>query len=197
MNIGIYAGTFDPIHDGHTEFAKSGIEFGHLDKVIIVAEKKPYRKRPYASWDHRQAMIERATEEIIAVDHDYGFAAKLSHQHTMKNMLENAKFHYGADNTFWFLVGSDIFEHIHQWEDIIQKHDYGGFIVALRDNHSKEWLSEQKAKVPEIAHSLIIVHNDNPHISSSLIRAAVKNENTLPHVSSGTATYILSHGLYR
>jgi nicotinate-nucleotide adenylyltransferase len=46
MNIGIYAGTFDPVHDGHIAFAKAAISKANLDKVVIVAEKEPYRKKP-------------------------------------------------------------------------------------------------------------------------------------------------------
>ena len=52
MKIGIYAGTFDPIHLGHINFAISAVRTTDLDKVVIVAEKNPYRKKPFASWDN-------------------------------------------------------------------------------------------------------------------------------------------------
>lgn len=196
MKIGIFAGTFDPVHNGHVEFAHAAVEAGHLDRVIIVAEKEPYRKKPYASWDHRQAMIERATEKISQVDHDYGFAAKLSHQHTMNNMLKKAAEHYGDEHEFWFLVGSDLFEHMHQWRDLVSRGEYGGFIVALRDDHTMQWLEERRAQVADVANKVIVIANNHPHVSSGKIREAAKNGQTSSEASQNVADYIRIHQLY-
>ncbi len=197
MKIGIYAGTFDPVHNGHIEFAKSAIEKGHLDRVVVVAEKEPYRKKPHVSWDHRQAMIERATEGISQVDHDYQFAARLSHQHTMKDMLKKAVDHYGVEHEFWFLVGSDVLEHMHQWHDLIKSYEYGGFVVALRDDHTHEWLEERKKQLSDFAESIVVIDNNHPHVSSSKIRTDSKNGLELLTVSKNVAEYIQAHQLYR
>ncbi len=197
MKIGIFAGTFDPIHSGHIEFAKAAIQTGGLDRVIVVAEKEPYRKKPHASWDHRQAMIERATEELGQVDHDYEFAAQLSHQHTMKDMLKNASKHYGKEHEYWFLVGSDVFEHMHQWHDLIKSHEYGGFVVALRDDHTVQWLEEKQLELKDRIKSLIVIANNHPHVSSSKIRSLSKQNLPLANVSENIAHYIQNHQLYR
>lgn len=199
MKIGIYAGTFDPIHRGHTVFALESIKAASLDKVIVVAEKDPYRKKPEASWDHRQAMIERATQNIEQVDHDYAFANMLSHQHTMADVLNSAKLHYGKENKVWFLVGSDVFEHFHKWHDLVDKIEYGGFIIALRDNHTKEWLLEQTNKTGEKGKNIntIIIDSPNPHISSSGIREACKNNQMPNEIEESVLAYINEHNLYK
>jgi nicotinic acid mononucleotide adenylyltransferase len=64
-------------------------------------------------------MIERATQNIEAADHDYHFSAQLARQCTIADVLAKAEKHYGADHEYWFLVGSDIFEHMHQWHDVL------------------------------------------------------------------------------
>jgi nicotinate-nucleotide adenylyltransferase len=197
MKIGIFAGTFDPVHNGHIEFAHSSVKTGHLDRVIIVAEKEPYRKKPHASWDHRQAMIERAMQTIPEVDHDYKFAAHLSHQHTMKDMLQKAKEHYGDANEFWFLVGSDLFEHMHQWHDLISHHEYGGFIVALRDDHTMEWLENRRAQVSEVAGKIVVITNNHPHVSSSKIRESAKLGILTTEVPQNVSDYMVRHNLYK
>lgn len=196
MKIGIFPGTFDPVHEGHTAFAKKAIAAGHLDRIIMVAEKEPYRKKPFASWDHRQAMIERATEQIFQVDHDYKFAAALAHQHTMLNLLQLAKTHYGDNNGFWFLVGSDVFEHMHKWKDVIGAHEYGGFVVALRDDHTREWLQKRYVALPKPGSQIIVVENHHPHTSSSAIRRAAYEGNELQQVPVNVAQYIAQHQLY-
>ncbi len=198
MKIGIYAGTFDPIHDGHIHFAINAVKNTELDKVVIVAEKNPYRKKPHASWDHRQAMIEHATENIVEAEHDYEFANKLAHSYTMQNMLQVAKSHYGAEHEFWFLVGSDIFEHIKRWQNIAKQHEYGGFVVSLRDDHTQQWLDErvQHLKDLNFVPHIVMVENQYPHISSRYIREQVAAHSPAENLSSEVQAYITTHHLY-
>ncbi len=195
MKIGIYAGTFDPIHNGHIEFATSAITQAHLDRIIIVAEKDPYRKEPHASWDHRQAMIERATGGVEQVDHDYQFANTLAHQHTMQDMLTNARKHYGKDAEIWFLVGSDVFEHMGEWRNVVNSSSYGGFVVALKEDHTVEWLQAKKSQLQTqgVSINIKIVFHEKSDVSSSEIRNGKKIKN----VDTSVLTYIKEHHLYR
>lgn len=199
MNIGIYAGTFDPIHDGHLEFAQAATTQAGLERVIIVAEKEPYRKKPHASWDHRQAMIERATENSELVDHDYQFASQLAHQHTMMDMIAQANKHYGNDNEFWFLVGSDIFEHIGEWKDVVHTQEYGGFVIAMKNDHTKRWLEDkiEKLEASGLKLNTIVVDHDNKRASSSKIRASIAAEIIPENCSSQVLEYCRMHQLYR
>lgn len=199
MKIGIYAGTFDPVHNGHIQFAVDAITKAALDLVVVVAEKNPYRKKPHASWDHRQAMIEHATETLGNVDHDYAFANALAHQHTMNDMLAVAERHYGAEHEFWFLVGSDVYEHIHQWHSLISDESYGGFIVALRDDHTHDWLKAQQVKAAQTIGSprAVILEGKHQHISSSAIRTNIKKGLDAKDVPAAVASYIQRHVLYQ
>lgn len=197
MNIGIFAGTFDPIHNGHLAFARQAIAEAKLDKVIIVAEKEPYRKAPFTSWDHRQAMIERSTSGIKNVDHDYSFAAALSKQHTLKDTLGHAHAHYGEAARFWFLVGSDVFEHMHAWKDIVSSSEYAGFVMALRDGHTIDWVTEKSEALNITKDQIILISNQEPHISSSKIRTAITNKEITNDIPEAVADYIQNHQLYK
>ncbi len=198
MKIGIFAGTFDPIHTGHIAFAIKAVSESDLEKVIIVAEKNPYRKKPFASWDHRQAMIQRATESVSEVDHDYEFSNKLAHQHTMQDMLTVARTHYGKENEFWFLVGSDVFEHMKRWQSITAQHEYGGFIVALRDDHTKAWLDEKLEELAALGFSpaIRLIENHHPHISSKKIREVIAAQQAANDLPDAVYQYCASHQLY-
>ncbi len=198
-SIGLFAGTFDPVHDGHILFAKQAIQAARLDKVVIVAEKEPYRKKPYASWDHRQAMIERATEGLLQIDHDYQFASQLAHQHTMKDMLSIANQHYGNEHEYWFLVGSDTFEHMHQWGEIAEKSKYNGFVVAFKNDHTKEWLQQKMSELEKIGMNteLVIIENTNPTVSSSSARSAIKANKPTVNLAPKVSEYIQKHQLYQ
>lgn len=198
-SIGIFAGTFDPIHEGHIRYAQEAVQRTKLDSVVIVAEKNPYRKKPLASWDHRQAMIERATKDISEADHDYEFSNQLAHQHTMQNMLTTARRHYGEDHEFWFLVGSDIFEHMKRWQNVTKRHEYGGFVVALREDHTKAWLNDRLQYLEQAGFSVHVklLENHHPHVSSKKIRDKIVAEQIPTDLPAAVYQYITTHQLYR
>jgi nicotinate-nucleotide adenylyltransferase len=197
MKVGIFSGTFDPVHTGHLAFAKEAVAAGQLGKVVIVAEKEPYRKKPHTSWDHRQAMIERATENIDRVDHDYQFAAELAKQHTVADMLVVASRHY-KDSEIWFLVGSDVLEHMHIWEDIAHHKSYGGFITALRRDHSKEWALSQLEVMKRRGYEpkTIIIDSPMQSLGSTSIRQQLAEGKEPEDLREQVLEYINRHQLY-
>ncbi|MGH2379584.1 MAG: nicotinate-nicotinamide nucleotide adenylyltransferase, partial [Candidatus Limnocylindria bacterium] len=63
--IGVFGGTFDPVHVGHLAIALAALETVPLDRVLFVpARRSPLKESdPVASAEHRVAMLERATHD--------------------------------------------------------------------------------------------------------------------------------------
>ena len=64
MKVGVFGGTFDPVHVGHLAIAQAALESAKLDRVIFVpARRSPLKGRePSASAGDRLAMVEAATK---------------------------------------------------------------------------------------------------------------------------------------
>jgi len=60
MRIGIFSGTFDPIHRGHIAFAHAAIKQCRLDKVVLLPERSPRGKIGVIDFKHRISMLRLA-----------------------------------------------------------------------------------------------------------------------------------------
>ncbi len=62
--VGLFGGTFDPVHQGHLELARHVLNRCHLDQVLFIpAPQPPHKGRPRVSFRHRVAMLEAALAE--------------------------------------------------------------------------------------------------------------------------------------
>ena len=72
--IGVYGGTFDPVHRGHLAVARSVREAFDLNRILFIpARQSPLRAPPLASANDRLAMVRRAIDgipgfEVSAID---------------------------------------------------------------------------------------------------------------------------------
>lgn len=192
--IGIFSGTFDPIHRGHVEACVVALGALELDKVLILIEKKPRRKQDVAAFLDRANMIELATLDypslqMVDLDRD---------NITTDETVAYLSSHY-PDSEYWYIVGSDMLEHITQWKGHKALIETMGLCVVLRNNNEQASVERQlealsrtyprlKAKVLPSVWSLI---------SSSIVKQALRNDEIMTGLDPAVATYIKRHQLYR
>ncbi len=141
MRIGIYSGTFDPIHEGHVLFTQVAVEQFGLDKVLVLPEPKPRYKDGASDIDHRISMCRLAligSESSVLVEQTEDSPA-----HTVGGIVEYL-FEKYPDDDYFIMMGSDVFEGAEKWgqrddEDgsIADLAAKVGFIVGI-DNPEKE-----------------------------------------------------------
>ena len=113
--VGIFGGTFDPIHHGHLITAQSVREIRELDKIIFVPSFiSPHKKNINASSpEHRLDMIKLAIEGVDFFDYsDYeinkgGVSFTIDTIREFKKIYDDIEFIIGYDNIFKF----------HTWKD--------------------------------------------------------------------------------
>ena len=157
MNIGLFGGTFDPIHRGHTLLAKAAQERFGLQRVYFVPAHVPPHKRrqPLASYFHRFAMVTLATSgektwvpslleapgEGVAegkkarAGENQGQVASTGANYSI-DTLRRLKRSVGRSDRVFFLIGIDAFLDIAKWREPETLLAECEFIVASRPGYS-------------------------------------------------------------
>jgi len=171
MRIGIYGGSFNPVHKGHTSLAKFIVEKGFVDELwLLVSPLNPLKQtssNDIASYEHRIQMAELATESVKGVKVS-DFESRLPIPSYTVNTLKALTKAY-PEHTFALIIGADNLQCIGRWykhEEIMSNYD---ILVYRRPGYDidKETLPKRVKLV------------DTPlyDISSTQIRHAVKSEN--------------------
>ena len=131
--IGIFGGTFDPVHKGHTEIIKNLFELIPLDRVIVVPNGIPPHKQVSVSSEERLRMVSAAFKDIDKVLIDDREIRKKDPSYaisTLEQLIEE-----NLNHSLVWIMGSDAFSEIdswHKWEDFIKMVN---IIVMVRPNH--------------------------------------------------------------
>ena len=217
--IGAYGGTFDPIHNGHTEVARAVARNFKLDRLLIIPAHRPPHKNRSAISDayHRYAMTVLATLEeprvIVSMMEMEEPARPYSFQ-TVERLREI----YGAQAQLFFVIGADSFEEINTWREPARLLSETNLVVVTRpgyDVKSSHLAEEFRARVIDLrwANAFELASNEkagasglriyltdyvNEDISSTGIRQLAREGRSVNGlVSPRVAGYIEKYELYR
>jgi nicotinate-nucleotide adenylyltransferase len=152
MNIGLFGGSFDPIHRGHLALAQAAADRFSLGRVLFVPANVPphKQKHPLTAFVHRYAMVALATQddkrwapslleagEVASGKRTAQEAANYSID-TVRRMKQSLK---KADRLF-FLIGMDAFKDIAKWHEARTLLGECEFIVASRPGFSLQAVAE-------------------------------------------------------
>lgn len=197
--IGIFGGSFDPVHLGHTGLAEDAMKQAGLDKVIFIpARLQPFKlDKKLTSGKDRFELLKLATRE------NEGFEVSsyelnengISYSYlTMRAMQKQ----FGTDAKLYFITGTDAFLKIDQWknaEELLTKYSY---VIGTRPSYKQEELELCIKRIRE-AYNTEIINIDNVQIdvSSTEIREILgRGDSAKDLISVEVERYIKEHGLY-
>jgi nicotinate-nucleotide adenylyltransferase len=151
MNIGLFGGTFDPVHRGHLALARAAAETYKLGRVLFVPAHVPPHKlqQPLSDYAHRYAMLALATAaekafvpslleapgSETAVSPGAKGKAPAPANYSIDTVRRCKKQLRKSDRLF-FLIGIDAFRDIAHWHDAKVLFAECEFIVASRPGYS-------------------------------------------------------------
>ncbi len=191
-NIGLYFGTFNPIHVGHLIIANHMVENSDLDEIwMVVTPHNPFKKKSsLLDNNHRLEMVYRATENYPNIKPS-NIEFKLPQPNYTVYTLAYISEKFPKYN-FSLIMGEDNLKSFHKWknyETILEHHNvyvypriYKGTIETQFDKHAKV----HKVDAPIV------------EISSTMIRNGIKtNKNICPLLSNTVWQYIDEMNFYK
>ncbi len=188
--IGLFGGSFDPIHTGHLILAESAVNVAGLERVIFMPTARPPHKRdvPLTPFDVRREMVE------LAIKDNPRFELSLLEggdrpAFTYESVAHYREMGYGREEVH-LVMGSDSLGEISGWrhpERILEN----ATIIAMRRNQP-----EEAFEIPAGA-AIIMIETGGNSISSSGIRAMVRDGKSIRYlVPDAVERFIRDHALY-
>jgi nicotinate-nucleotide adenylyltransferase len=189
--VGIYAGTFDPVHTGHIAFALQAIEQAGLDEVIFLPERRPRLKTGVEHFGHRVAMLNRAVRPHPKLSVAEIVDARFNVQRTLPRLKKTFP---GA--TLVLLMGSDVAVTMPYWPDSDKLLKACELVIGVRGDESVEAAEAMLASWAILPKASYVCKSYAGHISSRAVRAALQRGQQIHGVLASVTKYARRNWLY-
>lgn len=191
--VGLYFGTFNPIHIGHLTIANHMVEYSDLDEVwFVITPLSPFKKKASLLADHhRFHLVELAVEEYDKLKPS-NIEFKLPQPNYTVNTLAHITEKY-PNIAFSLIMGEDNLKSFHKWKnyEVILDNHHVYVYPRIYDGRVAETQFDEHPKVHKVAAPIM-------EISSTFIRKAIKEQkNIKPLLSHDVWQYIDEMNFYK
>lgn len=191
MKVGLFFGSFNPVHSGHLMIANYFIEFAGLEKIwFMVTPQNPFKSNgELLDENQRLEMLE------MAIDGDPKFAASdfefnLPRPSYTVNTLAKLRETY-PEHTYTPIVGGDNLQSFHLWKDYKQILDHHDVYVYRRSGFHENPLLANHPRIRVFEVPLL-------NISSTYVREMIQAGKSVKYlVPEKVQIYIDQHKLYK
>lgn len=191
LNVGLYFGSYNPIHIGHMAIANYMVEFTGIDQLwFVVSPQNPFKKKANLLDDYqRLELVHRAVEgddRLRASNIEFNLPKP---SYTIDTLTYLKEQHPGYH--FVILMGSDNLENFHKWKNAEMIIENYGILVYPRPGF--DTLKIQQHKNIFIAENAPLME-----ISSSFIRKAIRHGKDVRHfLPPKTREYLEEMNFYK
>lgn len=180
--VGVFGGTFNPVHYGHLRSALELVERLQLQRLhLMPCAVPPHREAPACSADDRNAMVELAVAGEPQLLCDSRELRRSGHSYTYDSLVE-LRGELGAGHSLCMVMGCDAVLKInswHRWQELLQQ---AHIVILARpgwtlpvEGEVARWIAEHRAEGPEVLRQTpaggVLVEELRPlEISSTEIR---------------------------
>lgn len=195
--IGVFGGTFDPIHIGHLILAVEARHQLQLDRVYLAPAGDPPHKQnnPISPVDHRLAMCRLAIAGNSGIDISL-IDAERPGPHYTSDMLRLFRARVGAGAELFFLMGLDSLRDLPTWHEPLWLVQNCRLVALQRHDVEIDW-SALEAVLPGVRERVVFLEMPEVEIASNVLRERVRAGQPIRYqVPLAVERYISEHGLY-
>ncbi len=206
--LGIFGGTFDPVHIGHLRAALEVVETLGFQKVILIpAGIPPHKRRPdITSFYHRYEMLKLSVEGEPRLEVSDIEGKRRGPSYTVETLGIIGR---ESLDTF-FILGSEAFLEIHTWKEFERLFSITSFVILIRDpghmDAIRDYLSGLKIAFSQESNTewtlysqkkIIFFKPTSIQISGSLVRRLRREGKSIRYlVPDKVNEYVRANGLY-
>jgi len=198
MRIGVFGGTFDPIHTGHLVAAEEAWAQLRLERLVFVPAGLPPHKvnEEISPVEHRLAMVKLAIASnphftLSRVDLDRSGPCYTA------DTIEILRDRWGSKAEIYFIMGSDCLAEILTWREPERLIRLCRLAVVARPDYEVD-MGKLERHLPGIAPRVKFIEAPAPDISSTDIQRRVREGLPIKYwVPETVERYIYEHGLYK
>lgn len=193
IKVGIFGGSFNPVHCGHINMAKGAADLLKLDKVLVMpTANSPHRETAATPFEDRMEMCRLAFADDKRFEIS-DFEKKLGGKNYTILTLRALKEVYPKDTMFYLLIGGDMLFYFKKWyryESILKECTV---VAAARENSEYIDLMEFANELGRVkVLNLPVVEASSTEVRERLSRG----ESTEGLIPQPVAEYIKEKGLY-
>jgi nicotinate-nucleotide adenylyltransferase len=199
--VGVFGGTFDPVHLGHLIVAEQCREQVDLDQVLFVPAARPPHKQdhPTASFVRRVEMLELALAGQPAFQIEQLEKDRPGPSYTADTLQELRR--RESEQELFLILGSDCLVDLPNWHEPERILDLATLLIVGRPDSprgSKDDLRCALGIAPDAPAKFQIVDSPLIEISSSDIRRRIREKRSIRYlVPRAVECYLQTHGLYK
>lgn len=193
MKVGLFFGSFNPLHVGHLIIANTVRGYTQLNQVwFVVSPQNPFKTTKSLLPDvDRLRMVELAIEDnfdLRACNVEFSMPKPSYTVDTMAYLTERYPQHQ-----FYLIMGNDNLAHFHKWKNYKQILEYTGIFTYPRPHVDQSAMQEEIKNHPKIE----MVEAPLLDISATFIRKCIKNEISIKYlVHEKVEEYIYDRKLF-
>lgn len=187
MRLGIFGGSFDPIHMGHLLIAEYAKEYMNLDRVVFIPVGDPsHREANLLDATHRYNMVEIAIRDNPSFEISDIEIKACGKNYTYDTLLEIKKLYPEAQ--IFQIIGEDSADYLHLWKNYEELIKLCKFLVFRREGYS--FVSKNE--------NIIVMDSPRISLSATLIRDRLVSGKSIKYmVSKEVEEYIRKNSLYK
>lgn len=188
MKIGVYVGSFNPIHKGHIKVANYLIENNYINQVIIIPTGAYWHKQDLIALVDRINMAKFYENENVFVNNT------LNHLPYTYQVLNELKKIYPNDELY-LIIGDDNLEKFHLWKNVSEILQNKVLVIPRNNIDFNKYINNFNQK-----ENFVVIDNfSQVNVASTVIRDLIEKqelEKVLKYIDKEVLKYIIENNLY-